>query len=62
MSSPGEFERNANAALVGKTVASADVSGYAVRLKFTDGTEFDYNASDGGYSCWSVEKDGRQIV
>lgn len=62
MSGPGEFERNTNAALAGKTVASADVSGHAVRLKFTDGTKFDYDASDGGYSCWSVEKDGRRIV
>lgn len=62
MNSPGEFVRKTNAALLGKTVASADVSGHAVRLKFTDGTEFDYDASDGGYSCWDVKKDGRQIV
>lgn len=57
-----EFERNTSAALVGKTVMSADVSGYDVRIRFTDGTVFDYSASDAGYSCWSVERNGRKIV
>lgn len=64
MSNPGESEseRDTNAALLGKTVRSADVNGFGVRIKFTDGTVFDYGASDGGYSCWSVERDGRKIV
>lgn len=36
MNSPGEFARKTNAALLGKTVASADVSGHAVRLEFAE--------------------------
>lgn len=62
MSGPGEFERKTNAALLGKTVASAEVDGHAVRMNFTDGTEFYYSALDGGCSCWSMEKDGRHII
>ena len=62
MSSLSESERETNAALLGKTVMSADVNGVGVRIKFTDGTVFDYSASDGGYSCWSVERNGRKIV
>lgn len=62
MSSLSESERDTNVALLGKTVMSADVNGFDVRIKFTDGTVFDYSASDGGYSCWSVERNGRKIV
>ena len=62
MSSLSESERETNASLLGKTVMSADVNGFGVRIKFTDGTVFDYSASDGGYSCWSVERNGRKIV
>lgn len=55
---------NTKAALIGKTVMSAemsaDVNGYAVRIRFTDGTVFDYSASGDGYSCWSVERNGRK--
>lgn len=62
MSNLSESERDTNAALISKTVMSADVNSHAVRIRFTDGTVFDYSASDGGYSCWSVQKNGRQIV
>ena len=62
MSSLSESERETNAAILGKTVMSADVNGFGVRIKFTDGTVFDYSASDGGYSCWSVERNGWKIV
>lgn len=62
MSSLSESERETNAALLGKTVMSADVSGYDVRIRFTDGTVFDYIASDDGYSYWSVKRNGRKIV
>lgn len=59
MSGPGEFERKTNAALLGKTVASADVGGNSVRIKFTDGTEFYYSASNGGW-CWLERGEGRE--
>lgn len=57
-----EFEIKTNIALLGKTVKSANVSGHSVDIEFTDGTVFEYSASDGGYSCWSVKKNGRSIV
>ena len=41
------------AKLKGKTIKSADVNGHRVFLIFTDGSQFNYDASDGGYSCFS---------
>ena len=43
--------------LEGKTIKTAEVTGGMIRMEFTDGTKFSYDASDGGYSCWSVEGD-----
>lgn len=40
--------------LIGKTVESVDVDGFGVCIVFTDGTEFVYSSSDGGYSSWDV--------
>lgn len=60
MSSLSKSERDTNVALLGKTVMSADVNGFGMRIKFTDGTVFDYSASGDGYSCWSVERNGRK--
>ena len=57
-----DFEQKTNEALIGKTIKSAEVNGHSVIITFEDGTEFYYDASDGGYSCWSVKKDGRRIV
>lgn len=42
--------------LTGKTIKKIDIDGYGVKIRFTDGTEFVYNASDGGYSCWGISK------
>ena len=44
--------------LIGKTIEKIDVDGYGVEIRFTDGTEFVYGASDGGYSSWDISKDG----
>ena len=38
--------------LVGKTIAESTVNGYGITLVFTDGSEFYYDASDGGYSSY----------
>lgn len=62
MSSDKEFELKTNAAIVGKTVKSADVNGHGVRIEFADGTVFDYIATDGGHSCWSVKKGGVSVL
>ena len=42
--------------LIGKTIKSIDVDGFGVDIVFTDGTEFVYGASDGGYSSWDIIK------
>ena len=44
--------------LIGKTIEKIDIDGYGVEMQFTDGTEFVYNASDAGYSCWDILKCG----
>ncbi len=40
--------------LIGKTISSAEIDGFGLNLKFTDGTELDYNATDGGYSTFDI--------
>lgn len=42
--------------LIGKTIEKIDIDGYGVEIRFTDGTEFVYNASDAGFSCWDISK------
>ena len=44
--------------LICKTIEKIDINGYGVEIRFTDGTELVYNASDGGYSCWDISKGG----
>ena len=38
--------------LVGKTIDSVWLNGYEICLHFTDGSRFEYDASDGGYSTY----------
>lgn len=44
--------------LIGKTIEKINIDGYGVEIRFTDGTEFVYNASDAGYSGWDISKSG----
>lgn len=54
--------RSANA-FVGKKIRALELSGYHVRLTCTDDTVLEYEASDGGYSCWTVKlPDGRVVT
>ena len=47
--------------LENKTIKEISVDGYGVYIIFTDGTEFVYGASDGGYSDWSIiDSDGNE--
>lgn len=48
-------------ALVGKTIARIEVDGFDVDIVFTDGTVFEYESSDGGYSCWNIYKNDDNI-
>lgn len=41
-------------ALVGKKIRALELNGHYVHLTCADGTVLDYDASDGGYSCWTV--------
>ncbi len=47
--------------LVGKTIARIDVDGFDVDIVFTDGTVFEYESSDGGYSCWNIYKNDNNV-
>ena len=42
--------------LIGKTIESIEINGYGIEMRFTDGTVFEYDASDGGYSNWDITK------
>ena len=44
--------------LVGKTITNAIVNGFEIVLMFNDDTILDYEASDGGYSCYELRKKG----
>lgn len=44
--------------LVGKTIESVELSGSEVYLYFTDGSRFEYDASDGGYSTYNLYEKG----
>ena len=48
--------------LIGKTIEKIDIDGYGVEIRFTDGTEFVYNASDAGYSTWDISKSGESSM
>ena len=45
-------------ALIGRTIAKAEVDGYGITLELDDGKTFLYGASDGGYSTWEVCEGG----
>lgn len=49
-----DYAYNTANALVGKKIRAIELSGYHVRLTCADDTVLEYDASDGGYSCWSV--------
>lgn len=44
--------------LVGKTIESVLLNGGEVYLYFTDGSRFEYDASDGGMSMYDFYKKG----
>ena len=47
--------------LVGKTIVFAEIGGYGVKLKFSDGSILDYSSSSGGYSCWEIIDGTKQV-
>jgi len=49
------MSRNMANVLIGKKIKSIKVDGFEVKITFTDGTIFEYNASDAGYSSWTIK-------
>lgn len=47
------YEDTTNERLAGQTIVKASVSGHGITLVFDNGVRFEYDASDGGYSCWA---------
>lgn len=45
-------------ALIGRTIVDAKVDGFEVALILDDKNWFIYNASDGGYSTYNIERKG----
>lgn len=43
--------------LIGKVIAKIRVDGFGINIITQDGWTLDYNASDGGYSCWDISKE-----
>lgn len=52
-----EKTNDAEKFLMGKTIVKAEVGGYGIKLTFDNNYVFDYDASDGGYSCWEIYKE-----
>lgn len=52
------MRRRISERLIGKTIESVSLSGYEVYLYFTDGSRFEYDASDGGYSTYDFYEKG----
>lgn len=48
--------------LLGKTIVKAEVDGHGIRLTMDNHYVFDYNASDGGYSCWEIYKENDKDI
>lgn len=44
--------------LVGRTIKSVELDGGQVYLYFTDGSKFEYDATDGGYSTYGLYEKG----
>lgn len=57
-----DYAHKTAAALVGKRIRALELSGFSVRITCDDGTCLEYEASDGGCSCWTVTlPDGRVV-
>ena len=47
--------------LIGKTIVAAEIGGYGIRLKFSDGSILDYSSSSDGDSCWEIIDGANQV-
>lgn len=51
------YDETVNMRLEGNTIVKAEVNGFGVRLELSDGSVFDFDASDGGHSLYEFDDD-----
>lgn len=54
----GKYNSHIGKKLVGKTIKAVELDGFGIELRFTDGSGFEYEASDWGYSTYKFYKKG----
>ena len=54
----GRYNNPLGKKLIGKTIEDVELDGGRVYLYFTDGSRFEYDASDGGCSTYDFYKKG----
>ena len=58
-----DYAYKSASAFIGKKIRALELSGYCVRLTCADSTVLEYEAFDGGASCWCVKlPDGRVVT
>ena len=57
-----KHEAETNQRLRGRTIKKAKVTGHGIDLVLDDGSIFEYNASDGGYSSWGFRNTGAEVT
>lgn len=53
-----EYTKKIKKALLGKKIKEIHIDGYGIEIITEDNLRFEYNATDGGYSSYGVEKIG----
>ena len=56
-----KYAEETNQRLSGRTIKEARVTGYGIDLVLDDGSVFEYDASDGGYSCWDFRNTEEEV-
>lgn len=56
----GKYNSTIRKKIVGKTIKAVELDGFGVELRFTDGSRFVYDASDGGYSTYDFYEKGEE--
>lgn len=51
-----KFQKDTIKFLIGKTIKEVEIDGFCFNIKFTDNSEIEYEASDGGYSTWDTKE------
>lgn len=52
------YEEKTEKIMNGAKIVKTEIDGYGMKLVLDNGYVLDYDASDGGHSYWSIEKEG----